>query len=222
MHTLLGKTTDAMMGMEVGLADFPLWLIGDSNPKRWEKRLTGPLDPRHPARHNIWTSVLDVMQDRIYRASRMRIDTSRVYVRNALADAASKPGPSETQWGTSVLQAVADLRRLIHAHWPMAIFCFGSFAFEFVRRAVGEKEPHSTDFWSAQRLGDEFRERIRNFEPGNLNPVPLLHVSIARGKFIEAHEYFCGRAGANYFDVVGSTLANTMLQYRNQLPIWIE
>jgi hypothetical protein len=38
---------------------------------------------------------------------------------------------------------------------------------------------------------------------------------------MESHEYFCGQPGVNYFDVVGHALADTMLQYRNQLPVWI-
>jgi hypothetical protein len=42
----------------VGDPDFPIWLLGDSNPKGWQSVLETPLDPRHPARHNIWTPVL--------------------------------------------------------------------------------------------------------------------------------------------------------------------
>src|SRR4030065_460436 len=75
-----------IMELEAGNRDFPLWLIADSNPAKWEARLSTPLDPRHPTRHNIWTPVLDEMQDGIYRASRQRIDTSGIYVRNALAE----------------------------------------------------------------------------------------------------------------------------------------
>ena len=53
-----------MMAAEHNDPRFPIWLIGDSNPKNWENRLSYPLDARHPARHSIWTPVLDAMQDR--------------------------------------------------------------------------------------------------------------------------------------------------------------
>ncbi|MFC1981321.1 hypothetical protein ACFLVN_03660 [Chloroflexota bacterium] len=62
---------------------FPTWLIGDSPPEKWADRLDTPLDPRHPARHSIWTSVADSMQDKLYRDGNRRLDTSEPYIRNA-------------------------------------------------------------------------------------------------------------------------------------------
>jgi hypothetical protein len=55
------------MTKEVGSPDFPLRLLGDSNPKNWAGVHSTPLDPRHSVRHNIWTSSLDVVQDKVYR-----------------------------------------------------------------------------------------------------------------------------------------------------------
>jgi hypothetical protein len=52
-----------MMAADVGNKNFPIWLLGDSNPERWQGELKTPFDPRHPVRHNIWTSILDVIQD---------------------------------------------------------------------------------------------------------------------------------------------------------------
>lgn len=46
---------------------FNIWLLGDSNPKNWDSILETPLDPRHPARHSIWTPVIDVIQDQAFR-----------------------------------------------------------------------------------------------------------------------------------------------------------
>jgi len=54
------------MNESVGDPKFPIWLIGDSPPEAWADKLDTPLDPRHPARHSIWTSVADPMQDRFY------------------------------------------------------------------------------------------------------------------------------------------------------------
>lgn len=53
------------------------------------------------------------------------------------------------------------------------------------------------------------------------NLIPLLHRVVSSGKFLQAHDYFCGREGANYFDFVGGELANLFLEHREQLPIWI-
>jgi hypothetical protein len=211
-----------MMELEVGNRDFPLWLIGDSNPAQWESRLLTPLDPRHPVRHNIWTSVLDVIQNRVYQDARLRIDSSQLYIRNALADATQRPRSSEKDWGNSVQNAISQLQKLIVDHHPVALFCFGAFAFEFVRRAMGETEQRKYIQWTARKLGEEFRARMAAFDLARPNAIPLLHRSIAGGKFIEAHEYFCGEKGANYFERVGTALSQALLQHRKQLPIWIQ
>ena len=45
-----------------GDPEFPIWLIGDSPPENWVDKLDFPLDAKHPARHNVWTSILDSLQ----------------------------------------------------------------------------------------------------------------------------------------------------------------
>ncbi len=102
------------------------------------------------------------------------------------------------------------------------LFCFGSFAFEFVRRTIGEQERQKYGYWGARKLGDEFRGRIGTLDPNKTNIIPLLHRSISGGKFLESHEYFCGEKGANYFEFAGGMIADKMLGYRQQLRIWIE
>jgi hypothetical protein len=54
------------------------------------------------------------------------------------------------------------------------------------------------------------------------NILPLLHATIARGKFIQSHNYFCDQEGGNYFDFVGNHIAETLLLHRAALNIWIE
>jgi len=211
-----------MMEREVGNRNFPLWLIGDSNPTQWQSSLKTPLDPRHPIRHNIWTPIIDVIQDRVFRSLEMRIDTSTIYIRNAVNDPAKKPSQISVQWSISAESEISDLTSLIKDHKPIMLFCFGAFSYEFVRRAMGEQEKRKYGYWGARRLGDEFRYRIGNFDPIKNNIIPLLHRSISGGKFIESHEYFCNEKGVNYFEVVGSKIADKILQYKDQLHIWIE
>lgn len=210
------------MDEETGNLDFPLWLIADTSPVHWESHVTGPLDPRHPLRHSLWTSVLDATQDKLYRESGLRLDTTNIYVRNAVPDARRKPDHTAAEWSPYLEAAVEDLRLRIEAHRPILLCCFGAFAFEFVRRALREGVLYPYAYWTARRKGQEFRDRIEHFEPGEANALPLLHAVIARGKFLRAHEDFCGRKDANYFEVVGLALAETLLRFRNQLPMWIE
>ena len=87
-----------MMMREVGSRDFDVSLLGDSNPRGWQNALKTPLDPRHPARHSIWTSVLEVIQDRVYRESRQRVDTVSIYIRNAVGDPDDKPDSRRIVW----------------------------------------------------------------------------------------------------------------------------
>jgi hypothetical protein len=86
------------MDREVGNPHFEFWLLGDSEPERWKNLLHGPLDPRHPIRHNIWTSVLDVIQDQVFRKAGLRFDTSQIYIRNAVRDVTDKPSSKAIKW----------------------------------------------------------------------------------------------------------------------------
>jgi hypothetical protein len=206
---------------ETSCRDFPLWLLGDSNPKNWATTLDTPLDPRHPARHSIWTSVLDVIQDRVYRQSKLRVDTSNLYIRNAIGDPVDKQQGTMILWSDPVCQELGSFYTTIKESHPIFVFCFGAFAYEFARRSIGEEIYHPHAFWGAKRLGDDFRKRVEGFHPSKTNIFPLLHVSIARGKFIESHEYFCDQKGANYFEYIGERIADLFLKNRVTLRIWI-
>ena len=211
-----------MMQKETGDPTFPLWLLGDSNPKHWETVLSTPLDPRHPARHSIWTPVLDVIQDRVYREARLRVDARSLYIRNAIEDPDGKPRGNDIAWGDGVESEIIQLDEAIAEFAPHFVFSFGAFAYEFARRSMHQQPKRTYSYWGARRLGEDFRERIDGFDPTKANIVPLLHVSIARGRFIQSHDYFCDEQGANYFDYTGNLIAETFLKYRDSLDIWIE
>ena len=57
----------------------------------WEEFLDGPLDSRHPARHNIWTPVLEGIQKEVFSEDRRRVDDSQLYFRNAVHNQEDKP-----------------------------------------------------------------------------------------------------------------------------------
>jgi hypothetical protein len=210
------------MKKETGDRECEIWLLGDSNPKNWESVLDSPMDPRHPSRHNIWTPVLDVVQDTVFRSCRERVDTGPLYIRNAVENRDDKPGPNLVEWGPPVTHEIDDLHQALRQHRPSILLSFGAFSFEFARRSLGEEPSRHYSHWNTKRLGEEFGARIRRFDPDRTNLLPLLHATIARGRFIQAHEHFCEQEGADYFQFVGSHIAQKLLQHYDQLHVWMQ
>jgi len=204
----------------IGNPNCPIWLIGDSNPKNWQGKLDAPLDPRHTARHNIWTPVLDVMQDITFRAEKIRVDTSALYIQNAIEEPQGKPKPNAIDWHENINNKNEELRDLLLMKKPVIVLCFGAFSYEFCRRTQKLKSRKFND-WTTKTLGIEFRNSVKNFSHDSINIFPLLHISIARGRFIESHSYFCDKSGSNYFDYVGSSLGKLILEQKDRLKIWI-
>ena len=75
--------------------------------------------------------------------------------------------------------------------------------------------------WGARELGEEFRRRISGFDPRTTNALPLLQRSIAGGRFIQSHNYFCGHDGGNHFELAGRAIADKLLLYRDELQVWL-
>jgi uracil-DNA glycosylase len=196
----------------VGDPKFPIWLIGDSPPEAWVGKLDTPLDPRHPARHNIWTSVADVIQDRLYRQKKLRLDTSRLYIRNAMLS-----------FGEQIQLSAPRLKELLNRHRPSVVLTFGASAFMVALFASGEV-PQKL-YKTTKLLGEQFRGRIEKYDEHKINIIPLLHVSVARGKFLEGHRDFVGTHGSvppNYFDYVGAKLVDLLLAKFSGKRIWID
>jgi len=204
---------------------FPVWLVADSEPRNWHHLLSAPLDPRHPARHNIWTPVLDYVQDTLYRKEKRRFDTTNLYIRNAVINSDDKPQSTALSWSQELQKEIHSLSTSLLNFKPRVVLTFGAFAFEFLRRAHGEKPMLPYSHWSTRQLGGEFKNRIASYEASKTNILPLLHVSIARGKFLESHKYFVGEESmepANYFEFVGNKLAQLFLRELRNAPIWIK
>lgn len=207
------------MNRESGSRDFPIWLIGDSSPANWAADLVDPLDSRHPARHNIWTPILEGIQSRLYASVRKRLRTDELYIRNAVHDRSEKAHGNAVTWSPELEEETRELARLLDSHAPKLVFSFGAFAFEFARRGHNESPHHAFRDWSTKRLGQEFRQRIQVFTPRNINLIPLLHVSIARGHFLRSHKKFTQMKDGNYFDYVGKQIANCLSRNQTEFPI---
>ena len=202
-----------------GDPDFPIWLVGDSPPEAWVDALDMPLDPRHPARHSIWTPVADAMQERLYReGGRRRLDTSRLYIRNAAGKPFRQPLTED-----QIHSPAKALRELLDKYRPSMILTFGVSAFMVALYASGETPDRI--FRTTKLLGEQFRKRVANFRDNKVNVIPLLHASISRGKFLESHRDFVDGHGSeppNYFEYVGKELANLLLVSLSKRSIWVE
>lgn len=207
---------------EVGLKEFPIWLLGDSEPVNSNSYLETPFDPRHPVRHNIWTSISDVMQDYIYRENGKRIDASKVFIRNAITDVKFKPERSAKVWDGQVLVEIEDYRKLRKLFKPQIILTFGSFSYEFARRTYDIEDKKHYGYWDTLKLGDEFRAKMACSILTETRVIPLLHRSISSGRFAKGHKNFCKDDNGNYFEYCGNTLAKLFLENQDKLDIWIE
>src|ERR1035438_8269365 len=109
------------MVRETGDRDFPIWLLGDSNPRNWQDQLKTPLDPRHPARHNIWSPILDGIQDRLFRQRGTRLDSSKIYIRNAVQDPTLKDAARGLVWTEDLNREIVSFRADLARHSPIFV-----------------------------------------------------------------------------------------------------
>ena len=172
------------MERECGPIDCKIWLIGDSEPKNCADKIDVPFDLRHPTVHNIFTPILEQIQDEVFDINR-RIQRDKLYVRNAVKCKADWENEDK------VNAEISTFKELAKEYSPIIIFTFGTRAFEFVRRSFNEKEEKGFNSWSTKQIGAEFANQCENFDITKSNILPLLHASICRGKFIEAHNNFC-------------------------------
>ena len=188
---------------ESGERTYPIWLV---------------VNPKHPAvRHNIWTPALAEIQDKVYREIHKRIDTSKIYIRNAVCDSGIVPN-TLNWWGAEVAKEIEAFREIVLEHKPKILISFGAFPFEFLRRVYEIKPEKGPKYWGTSNLGDEFGRAIENFDINKTNRIPLLRRVISSGKFIEDHNYF----GENYFQYVGIKIAERIIENKDSLNIWIE
>jgi hypothetical protein len=139
----------------------------------------------------------------------MRLDDSKLYIRNAVGDPEHKKHKRERDC------AIAGLSVLLSEHKPPLVLCFGQFAFECARRARQEDENsfRSFRYWSVERLAREFAETIPTIRMDSVKLLPVLHAVVAQ-KFPHCHRYFSGGRG-NYFEYVGEEIAQVLINNSN-------
>ena len=188
---------------ESGDKTYPIWLL---------------VNPKHPAvSHNIWTPVLAVIQDKVYRDMHMRIDSNDIYIRNAVKDSRVVP-KTLNWWGPEVATEIEVFRELVFEYKPKILITFGAFPYEFMRRVFQIKPEKGPKSWGNSNLGDEFGRAIENFNINETNRIPLLRRIVESGKFIKDQNDF----GENYFQYVGTKIASKIIQNKDSFNIWIE
>lgn len=208
------------MEKETGQKSYDIWLLGDSNPKNWADDLCFPFDTRHPIRHNIITPVFDHIQEILYLKNKLRMNTNKIYIRNAIENHELKPKPNIKDWTEEITKEILLYKKDIQNYRPKIIFSFGSFSFEFLRRCLEKSTLEKYGLWNTKELGKQFRTRTSNFDVNGINIIPLLHRSISGGRFLQSHKLFCDKENANYFKETGDILSKILLKYKERLVIW--
>jgi len=194
-----------------------IWLFGHSPPKRWDDILDGVLDPRHPTRHSIWTSVADYLQERVFdNGPQLRLDAQKLLFRNAF-DSATK-----LDFTSSVVETLRiSLSQQLKQFRPPVVFTFGDEAYRFVSCANAPDKPVPRHSLKIEDLGKRFRGVCVKFDPQEVNIFPLLHASVARKSWAIVGERFSGPDKENnYFRYVGQKLGDVLLHHGRDWPIW--
>ncbi|WP_407308228.1 hypothetical protein [Desulfosporosinus sp. SB140] len=188
---------------EAGDKNYPIWLV---------------VNPKYPAvRHQIWTPVLSEIQDKVYRRIQNRIDTTNLYIRNAVIDSGIVPN-TMNWWGIEVGEEIKLFREIVLEYKPKIIISFGAFPYEFLRRVFKVKPEKGPVYWGNAILGDMFGKAIQNFDINKTNRLPLLHRINSGEKFFENQNF----ESENYFQYVGTKIAEKILEHKNDLKIWID
>jgi len=186
---------------------YPIWLL---------------VNPKYPAvRQDIWTPILDEIQDKVYRKLHTRINTENVFIKNAVSDIGIVPN-TLNWWAAEVVKEIGMFRESVLEYKPKILITIGAFPYEFVRRVFEIKPEKGPKHWSTANLGDEFDRSIANFDINQTNRIPLLRRIITSGKFNEYRNYFSLKESENYFRDVGTKIANRIIENKDSLKIWIE
>jgi len=224
---------------ERGNKDFPIWFIGDSqptlefNPKKkslsvylqelstYLDFIDYPLTTKHPTIHNIWTSIENELQEFFFRSFKKRLDSKKIYVRNAVRLARIKPKGSSVNWNGQYDKLLNSFNSDIKKYQPRVLITFGQFAYEFVRRSRNMKKVKIKD-WTVIELGNEFRKAMTNPNSGNLYMIPLLHEIVANQPMYTQNFVDQQNVSKSYFEYVAQELGLLIVNlFQKQGEIWI-
>ncbi|HZK55760.1 MAG TPA: hypothetical protein VFC84_16455 [Desulfosporosinus sp.] len=192
---------------ETGDSSFPIWLL---------------VNPKYPAdRRDIWAPIVYEIQDQVYRKLRKRIDTKRIFIKNAVSDIGMVSNTTNC-WATEATKESVELRESVLKHQPKMLITFGAITYEYVKRVFDSTPDKKSEYWSATNLGDEFERSIASFDINQTNNIPLPRRFMKRGKHTEERNHWSREDGENYFRDLGSKIADRIIENEDSLNIWIE
>ncbi|TGE35070.1 hypothetical protein E4K67_27115 [Desulfosporosinus fructosivorans] len=197
-----------LVNRDLGDRNYPIWLL---------------INPKYPdVVSDIWRHVLDEIQDKVYREIHARIDTSNIYIRSVVSDCGIVPN-TLNWWGNEVATEIKSLREIILEYNPKMLISFGAFPYEFVRRVFESKPEKGPKYWGASILKDEFERSLKKFDVIQTNMIPLLRRVITSDKLIKSDDSFSGSdRQQQYFQDVGTKIAEKVIQNRASLDIWMK
>lgn len=210
------------MNLEEGNKNFPIWILSDMEPSYLEENLKGPFDYRHPARHIVCTSVLNVIQHHIYKSIQKRLDEDSFCYCTTIPEKVEKPKINDVIWENGIYDDIAALKKEIDTYRPAVILSFGAFTYELLRRTQENNTARSYGSWTPSELGGEFKACVNEFDINAVNFFPLLDRSIVGWRFLESHEQFVGKKNADYFHYSGREIARLLVTYQDELDVWME
>ncbi len=196
-----------LVEQESGHKTFPIWLL---------------TNPKYPdVINDIWRSVLDEIQDKVYREIQARIDTTNIYIRSVVGDCGIVPN-TLNWWGKEVVDEIRVFRQILLEHNPKMLISFGAFPYEFLRRVSDMKPDKGPKYWRSSILRDEFDRSVENFNVNQSNRMPLLRRVIESDKYQETRDDFRPTDKDQYFKHVGSKLSSLIIQNVDHFNIWIK
>ena len=211
-----------------------IWLVGDSPPK-YANRLRYPLDSHHSAVHCIWTSVSSKINHCLFKHS-LELSDDYPHIRNAVTD------KSHWENGDKICDYLNKCKleqeheynhiKDLDEHKPKVVITFGYKPFLFFNYLIKEISSENDNPLSLEApnsgtesklLGDEFKKAINKFSLEEINLLPLLHISVGRGKkFLEGQADYCDydrkkyeKDNYCYFSHVGEKIAEVLLKHRD-------
>lgn len=197
------------MEKECGDRTNPIWLL--VNPKY------------SSVRHDIWTPILEEIQDKVYRKLHTRIDTKNIFIKNTISDIGIVSNPSN-RWATKVAEAdeIKQLRDIILEHQPKIIITFGILTCELVRHIFEISPEKGPRYWNTTNLEDEFERSIANFDINKTNRIPLPRRVMKSDKALEDCDFSIWEDINNYFRDIGAKIADKFIEHKDSFKIWIE
>ncbi|AFM40707.1 hypothetical protein Desaci_1718 [Desulfosporosinus acidiphilus SJ4] len=179
------------------------------------------VNPKYPSVNNdIWIPILEVIQDKVYRTLKNRINTRNIYIKNTISDIGLVSNGS-LLGSAEIAEDIGSLRESIFEYRPKMIVTFGNLTYELVNRICEIRSEEGPKYWNSSNLEYEFVQSIANFDINKINRIPLPRQITAKSTSMEKYDSYWEERD-NYFRDVGTMIADRIIENKDHLNIWID